>query len=233
MPYVYQYIDSITHQPFYIGKGTGSRKDVHLNEAKKALEGKLRGRHSYCVNKIISLLLQGITPKIEIIQDDLSHNEAFKLEETLVRKYGRKNLDEGGILTNRAVGGLGSSGFKQTPEMIAAIIERNKASKGKLKPGLSAYIAANPEKHISRRQLGTKHTESRREANARTQREKQIGAKILTFMSPYGEITRTQNWREFLIKNGLSYNLVRGKGKIYVKGPNAGWSMTNEEYVNR
>jgi hypothetical protein len=39
MSYVYQYIDSTTGLPFYIGKGTGRRKDQHLADARKALGG--------------------------------------------------------------------------------------------------------------------------------------------------------------------------------------------------
>lgn len=234
MSYVYQYIDSNTNLTFYIGKGTGSRKTIHLREAKARLEGFApKGRPSFCVNKILSLLKQGIEPIVEVIQDGLSDDEAYSLEKQLVKKYGRRNLDENGILTNRAEGGLGSKGYKQTPEMIAALIERNHKQKGKPKPGLSAYIAANPEKHISRRQTGMKHTESRRASMAKTQRELQLGAKIFTFRSPSGEITRTKDWRLFLIEHDLSYNLVRGKGQIFTKGPNAGWCVIASEYVNR
>lgn len=233
MPYVYQYIDSTTGLPFYIGKGTGSRKDRHLSDARKALEGHLRGRHSYCVNRIMALLNQGNEPRIEIIADGLSHEDAFKLEEHLISKYGRINLDENGILTNRAIGGLGGRGYKQTPEMIAALIERNHKQKGKSKPGLKSYIAANPDKHISFRQKGVPKSPEARANMSAGQRKAKIGAKVLTFRSPSGEITRTTEWRQFLIDHKLSYNLVRGKGQVYTKGPNAGWSLLKSEYLNR
>lgn len=233
MPYVYQYIDCTTGLPFYIGKGTGRRKDQHLADARKALDGHLRGRHSYCVNKIMSLLSQDAEPQIEIIEDNLSHEDAFNLEERLIKKYGRINLDEGGILTNRAIGGLGGRGYKQTPDMIAALIERNHKQKGKPKPGLSAYIAANPDKHISFRQKGIPKSPEARANMSAGQRKAKIGAKVLTFRSPSGEIISTAEWRQFLIDHKLSYNLVRGKGQVYTKGPNAGWSLLKSEYLNR
>lgn len=233
MPYVYQYIDSTTGLPFYIGKGTGSRKDFHLAEAQRALLGSTRGRRSYCVSKIIVLLNNGLSPVIEIVQDGLSDDEAFRLEESLIAKYGRKGLDTDGILTNRAIGGRGGCGYNMSEERIQELIARNKASKGKPKPGLSAYIAANPDKHISFRQRGIPKSPEARANMSAGQRKAKIGAKVLTFRSPSGEIISTTEWRQFLIDHKLSYNLVRGKGQVYTKGPNAGWSLLKSEYLNR
>lgn len=233
MPYVYQYIDSTTGLPFYIGKGTGSRKDFHLSEAQRGMLGAGRGRRSYCVSKIITLLNNGLPPTIEIVQDGLSDDEAFRLEKILIGKYGRKGLDIDGILTNRAIGGRGGCGYDMSEERLQALIARNKASKGKPKPGLSAYIAANPDKHISFKQKGIPKSPEAKANMSAGQHKAQVGSKILTFCSPSGEIIRTKEWRQFLIDNNLSYNLVRGKGQVYTKGPNAGWSLLKSEYLNR
>lgn len=232
MSYVYQYIDCITNLPFYIGKGTDLRDGVHLLEAKKILQGRaLKGRPSFCVIKIVKMLRENLPFKIERIQEDLSHEEAYALETTLVSKYGRRGIDEGGILTNRAIGGRGGKGFKMSAEAIQKLIERNKASKGKAKPGLSLFYKKNPDRHPSKSLIGTKYSDIRKKNMSAGQIKSKCGLKILTFKSPSGDITRTENWRQFLIDHCLSYNLIRGKGKIYTKGPNAGWSLVGDEYL--
>lgn len=233
MPYVYQYVDCITNQPFYIGKGSGRRDQHHLLEAKRALRGELRGRRSYCVNKIVSLLKANKPFKIDRIKDNLTHDEAFALEEDLVKKYGRQGIDKDGILTNRDRGGLGGRDYKMSEECRQKLIERNKASKGKPKPGLSAYIAANPEKHISRRQTGMKYSPTRKASISSAQKLLQIGAKRFSFIDPCGVKHTPDDWRAFLKAHNLSYNLIRSKGQIFTKGPNAGWQVEDLGYVNR
>ena len=228
--YVYILIRPDKNEPFYVGKGSGSRSKIHLWEAKKIVSGLAsKGRPSYCVNRIAKMLRNCDVPIIKIIATNLSHDEAYELEEHLVAKFGRIGIDEGGVLTNRDRGGKGGRDHRMSAERVEALIARNKASKGKPKLGMSAYIAANPDLHISRRQLGTKRSEQAKLNQSVAQKKAQVGAKIITFKSPVGTITRTKDWRAFLESNGLSYNLVRGKGKIYSKGPNAGWSVVNVE----
>lgn len=230
MFYIYQYIDVNTQQPFYIGKGIGRRLKAHLNEAKSRIAAPKIGRPSYCVAKIMKLLKNDTAPIIEIVSGDLSEDAAYELEKTLIAQYGRKGIDKNGILTNRALGGLGGSeGFKMPQSVIDALILRNYASKGKKKPGMSAYCRENPHLHISSRQRGVKQSEHRKDANAKTQREKEISVKIMTFQSPTGKIFRVKEWQAFLRQNNLSYNLIRHAGKEIKKGPNAGWKLLMRE----
>ncbi len=177
-------------------------------------------------------------PIIEIIKDNLTDDEAFKLEEELVSKYGRKSLDENGILTNRSIGGRGGRKYKMPQSAIDTLIERNKASKGKKKPGLSKWISENKEDHWSYKQKGTKRSEEAKKNMSDKQKELQLGKKIMTFRSPEGEIFKVENWREFLKDNNLTYNLIRtssnplNKGKI-TTGPNKGWYVIDQKYKNR
>jgi NUMOD3 motif len=92
--YVYQYIDPITKLPFYIGKGSGDRMYRHLQETKENTEN----RKKYAVIK--GLQNKGYEPIIDKIADNLTEEEAYNLEAELIEKYGRRDLDEGGILTN-------------------------------------------------------------------------------------------------------------------------------------
>jgi len=75
--YVYQYINE-DGQPYYIGKGSGTR---------------IREKHLY--TKI---------PPPErriIIKDGLSNKEAYELENQLIKQYGRKV--DGGVLDNKKI----------------------------------------------------------------------------------------------------------------------------------
>jgi len=92
--YVYQYIHPVTLLPFYIGKGTNNRMMHHLRETFDNTENKKK----YAV--IQGLKNKGLLPIVEKIQENIDESAAYELEETLIKKYGRRDLDENGILTN-------------------------------------------------------------------------------------------------------------------------------------
>ena len=55
--------------------------------------------------------------RILILYKNMTEKEAFKKEEELIRRYGRKDLDpENGLLHNRTFGGEGVSGLVRTQE---------------------------------------------------------------------------------------------------------------------
>lgn len=101
--YVYVYKDPETLIPFYIGKGKGSRDISHISEAKKA-----KNPRTHKLRKIKKILNSGKIPIVERFQDNMSEGDAYELEKTLIEYYGR--LDDGGVLTNVAKGGLQSFG---------------------------------------------------------------------------------------------------------------------------
>ena len=92
--YVYALIDPRTSQPFYIGKGCGGRAQSHLNLRTTPRKGD-RKRH-----KIQRIREDGFEPTISYLFVDLEESEAFNQEELEIRRYGRKDLDPGGILMN-------------------------------------------------------------------------------------------------------------------------------------
>lgn len=95
--YVYTYSDPITKIPFYVGKGTGLRMYKHLSENYKNTENKKK----YAV--IQSLKNKGLEPIVEKVVDRVSEQTAYDIEAHLIKSYGRRDLDEGGILTNICV----------------------------------------------------------------------------------------------------------------------------------
>lgn len=127
--YVYIYKDPITTIPFYVGKGKGDRYTYHLKETKENYKNKRK------YDKIQSILNQNLKPIIEFhsYYDDEDH--AYDAEEILIKKYGRIDLDENGILTNIAMNSKPSSATLKgkTWEEIYGVkgvkIRREKASK--------------------------------------------------------------------------------------------------------
>jgi hypothetical protein len=94
--YVYVHKDCTSGEVFYVGKGHG----------KRAWDTK--SRNSRWNSKVASLPNGW---QVEIIQDDLSENEAFDLEFSLIQKYGGIEA-LGGKLTNESLGGESSLEFR-------------------------------------------------------------------------------------------------------------------------
>ncbi len=101
MAYVYIYYDTRKNpaEPIYIGKGQGKRMSFHKTRAKNpALKG-----------KIAKMKELGLEPLIEKVVDNITHEEALKLEMELIAKYGRIDLGTG-TLCNLTEGGEGTIG---------------------------------------------------------------------------------------------------------------------------
>ncbi len=77
--YVYVYIDPRNFEEFYYGKGKGSRKESHLN-----LEG-----DSEKIKRIKEIQKEGLEPIIRVMASNLTEEEAFLIEATLIWKLGR------------------------------------------------------------------------------------------------------------------------------------------------
>lgn len=132
LSYNYALIDPITNTPFYIGVGEIA---LPLLEDNKKYErayshytarmiNKEKKTNPHLANKINILKQQGFDPKVAILNENITKEQAYKNEIIYINKY--KTIKEGGTLVNISLGG---QGCKHTAEMSKQVSESNKKTK--------------------------------------------------------------------------------------------------------
>ena len=96
--YVYGLYDPNTDEMFYVGKGTGYRDTSHLKPSMWANPKDTTNPFLYY--KIKSLMENNTPPIIKRLHENVSEEEAYRLENELVLKYGRRFSVENGKLFN-------------------------------------------------------------------------------------------------------------------------------------
>ena len=143
--YVYGYLRAVTSERgeagtyYYIGKGRGNR----------------------AYSKHLSVPVPKDIDRIVIIADNLTEEEAFKVEMQLISKYGRIN-EETGILRNLTNGGEGISGYKFTDEQRArqSVGMNTPEAKAKHFAGRKKYFEDHPEWNARHSAAVKKHYEN-------------------------------------------------------------------------
>jgi hypothetical protein len=109
MAYVYKHIRKDKNEVFYIGIGKYKNRAYSKS-----------GRNTHWNN-----ITKNIEYDVEIIEDNLSWNDACEREKYWIKYYGRRNLNEG-TLVNMTDGGEGQFGRIVTDDMKKRLSEFNK-----------------------------------------------------------------------------------------------------------
>lgn len=115
MFYAYIYRDPRNGEPFYVGKGQGSRARHHL---------RCKGPNRFLRNRVTQIQREGLTPSIEVIAA-LDEAHAFFLETCLIAVIGRRDKGRGPLL-NYTDGGEGASGRPCSDRARKAVSEANR-----------------------------------------------------------------------------------------------------------
>jgi len=117
--YVYTYLDPrkpgqysygdycFLYEPFYVGKGCRDRDVYHIHLAK--IDSK--NESNIMKSKVLKIIKEcDMSPLIFRIRSNMSENNAFSLENEIIKLVGLKGIDSQGILVNRNYGGIGGRG---------------------------------------------------------------------------------------------------------------------------
>lgn len=187
MYYVYALIDPRTDQPFYIGKGKVSNQR-HLDHLKQVESS---NRHKDI--RIKFLKENGYKIKTEILENNiLDEDAAYKIEDYYILKYGRMNIDPGGILTNICLGKKPPSwkGRKKSPDHIAKIVESYKRTVSiRGRPPVSDETRRKLSERMKGEKnpfYGKKHSDDYKRRHSARMKGNKNGAKTYRFVSPEG-----------------------------------------------
>lgn len=116
----FQYGDyKFNFEPFYVGKGSGTREHSHLKKVKTGNYGNLKRYHI-----INNILTENKSPMILKLEEHLEEAAAFNSEIYFIKLIGREV--HGGPLVNLTDGGEGQSGYKHTDATKRILSEMTK-----------------------------------------------------------------------------------------------------------
>jgi hypothetical protein len=207
--YVYVYLDTrkpgnytyedlnLAYEPFYVGKGSGNRMMVHMQE-------KFLKKNSPKNQKIKKILASGKRPEIVKIFDFLSEELAFQKEIRLIELIGRK--DKGtGPLNNLYDGGYGSSKTEETRKKISETKKRMFQDGEIAHPMLGKEHSQESKTKMSLAHKGKKLSPDHIETLKVVRRKVKCHfTKDWTVVSPYGVSQVVHGLGEFCRDNNLS-----------------------------
>jgi hypothetical protein len=120
-------------QVFYIGKGTGSRASDHL----KKVDDTRKGKH------IQEILNSGNVPIISKIVEEITEDQALKIELELISNFG--TIDSGGLLYNTVIPRFIKRKTNDKVTVPNGAVEKAQLGLKLLKDSITSLSEENPE----------------------------------------------------------------------------------------
>lgn len=132
--YIYALKDPRTNpaKPFYIGKGTGTRKHDHLARIDDTKKGQ----------RIAAIVADKKFPIVTTLADDLTELQAIKLEAELIAAFGLES--KGGLLTNTVEPSGNAQPAAATVIVPLGVREKAQLALSLLKDAVLELAKANP-----------------------------------------------------------------------------------------
>jgi hypothetical protein len=229
MYYIYALIDNRSNLPFYIGKGK-TENQRHLDHFNETIDN-TDNRHKFF--KIQCLRGQGYEIPVNVLAENIiDEAHAYEIEAAFIKKYGRENLDAGGILTNICIDNRPPShrGKKQSPTHLAKRVESYKktlTARGRkpMTPETKKKIGLG----VSGEKNGfynKKHTEENKKKHAERMHGNKNNIKTYRFISPESVEYIVDGFYNFCKLHNLSVptmeKIMRNK-KTATRGLCKGW----------
>ncbi len=230
--YVYAYLDprrisshsGFIYEPFYIGRGSESRLNYHIKEAKTLPDVigpelfKRKRLNMVKINKIRAIWNSGMDPIIVKLHENLSMHESKSIEVELISRIGRSIFGEG-PLANLTAGGEGRhvchagrmNPFYGKTHSTETKQRLSEVHKGKI-------ITPEMKSHLSNRLLGVRksreHSEKHRTYMRKLHNEDptnpiltrlgERNSKVWSLQTPSGDVIEVKSLRKFCLENGLN-----------------------------
>lgn len=153
--FVYIYRHPITMIPFYVGYGKNNRHLDHLNEAIRKPTPQTK---EHKLNTIRKIIREGMEPIIEIIDSELSKEQACELEIFLISEIGRMDKNKG-PLTNLTMGGDGNRDWSLESRKQLSDRSKNMISAKDPNSGIKFRIHKDDPKWVSGELVGQNYQE--------------------------------------------------------------------------
>jgi len=239
MYYVYALIDLRTKLPFYVGKG--KKENIrHLDHFKESVDHNSNRHKIFKMNHLRSL---GLDIPVEILNDNIEDEDnAYDIESSYIRKYGRENIDPGGILVNILLDSRkppSAKGKKQSATHKAkraasrkkTVAERGLPPQSLLQRNLASERMKGEKNHF----YGKSHSIEFSRAQSEMMQGNQFNAKDYEFISPSGEKFQVSGFAKFCRENNLSIaTMEKGmyKNKWPITGKCVGWKVKQQDKNN-
>lgn len=230
----------LTNQVRYVGEGGESRPFDHVRKVRKGQQTS----NPRLTRWIEKLLENGKEPLVEVVKTGLSKSDALDYEMSLIKQFGRKGIDEGGILLNISERGreydrtgqnnpfFGKSHTPETLEKMSAA-KRGKKRGAQFSETMRKVAARRPpiseatrkkmrESMLAKKQ-STEAILKQKETKRKNRKRKFIGK------APSGEVHSFTSVWEFALETKLPgnsiYKLIE-TGQFGKRGSLRGWSFS-------